>query len=130
VDAAKRDLETYGDEQKQAIQNMIETCLVNLKPAVGDLWCLMCAMDESENDYSLQLENLNYHYRIGRRVNQFNKEVEQSKTKNKKPLLITSQLEQEFMRPFANPAISGRCIVQSVIKTGAVATAIVATTLY
>ena len=68
VDAAKRDLETYGDEQRHAIENMIETCLVNLKPAVGDLWCLMCAMDESENDYSLQLENLNYHFRIGQEV--------------------------------------------------------------
>lgn len=68
VDAAKRDLETYGDEQKQAIQNMIETCFVNLRPAVGDLWLLMCAMDESQNDYSLQLENLNYHYRIGQEV--------------------------------------------------------------
>jgi hypothetical protein len=68
VDAAKRDLERYGDEQRHAIENMIEICLVNLKPAVGDLWCLMCAMDESENDYSLQLENLNYHYRIGQEV--------------------------------------------------------------
>ena len=68
VDAAKKDLERYGDEQKHAIQNMIETCLINLKPAIGDLWCLMCAMDESENDYSLQLENLNYHYRIGQEV--------------------------------------------------------------
>ena len=68
VDAAKRDLETYADEQKQAIQNAIEACLVNLKPAIGDLWCLMCAMDESENDYSLQLEKLNYHYRIGQEV--------------------------------------------------------------
>jgi len=68
VDAAKRDLERYGDEQRHAIENMIETCLVNLKSAVGDLWCLMCAMDESENDYSLQLENLNYHYRIGQEV--------------------------------------------------------------
>ncbi len=68
VDAAKKDLERYGDEQKHAIQNMVETCLVNLKPAVGDLWMLMCAMDESENDYSLQLENLNYHYRIGQEV--------------------------------------------------------------
>ncbi len=68
VDAAKRDLETYGDEQRQAIEGTIEICLVDLKPAVGDLWCLMCAMDESENDYSLQLENLNYHYRIGQEV--------------------------------------------------------------
>jgi len=68
VDAAKRDLEKYGDEQKHAIETMIEICLVDLKPAIGDLWCLMCAMDESENDYSLQLENLNYHYRIGQEV--------------------------------------------------------------
>ncbi len=68
VDAAKRDLETYGDEQRQAIERMVEICLVDLKPAVGDLWCLMCAMDESENDYSLQLENLSYHYRIGQEV--------------------------------------------------------------
>ena len=68
VDAAKNDLERYGDEQKHAIQNMVETCLISLKPAIGDLWCLMCAMDESENDYSLQLENLNYHYRIGQEV--------------------------------------------------------------
>ena len=68
ADAAKRDLEQYGDEQKQAIQNMVKTCLVSLKPAVGDLWLLMCAMDESENDYSLQLQNLEYHYRIGQDV--------------------------------------------------------------
>jgi hypothetical protein len=47
---------------------MVETCFVNLRPAVGDLWLLMCAMDESQNDYSLQLENLNYHYRIGQEV--------------------------------------------------------------
>jgi hypothetical protein len=68
IDAAKRDLDTYGDEQKHAIKNMVETCFVNLRPAVGDLWLLMCAMDESQNDYSLQLENLNYHYRIGQEV--------------------------------------------------------------
>ncbi len=68
VDAARNDLEKYGDEQKHAIQSMIETCLINLKPAIGDLWLLMCAMDESENDYSLQLENLNYHYGIGQEV--------------------------------------------------------------
>ena len=68
IDTAKRDLDTYGDEQKHAIKNMVETCFVNLRPAVGDLWLLMCAMDESQNDYSLQLENLNYHYRIGQEV--------------------------------------------------------------
>ena len=68
IDAAKRDLDTYGDEQKYEIKKMVETCFVNLRPAVGDLWELMCAMDESQNDYSLQLENLNYHYRIGQEV--------------------------------------------------------------
>ena len=41
VDAAKNDLEKYGDEQKHAIQSMIETCLISLKPAIGDLW-LQC----------------------------------------------------------------------------------------
>ena len=68
ADAAKRDLEQYGEEQKQAIQHMVQSCLISLKPAVGDLWLLMCAMDESENDYSLQLQNLEYHYRIGQVV--------------------------------------------------------------
>ena len=68
IDAAKRDLDTYGDEQKYEIKKMVEICFVNLRPAVGDLWELMCAMDESQNDYSLQLENLNYHYSIGQEV--------------------------------------------------------------
>jgi len=68
VDAAKNDLEKYGDEQKQAIQHMIETCITNLLPAVRDLQDLIFAMVESENDYSLQLEKHNYHYRIGQEV--------------------------------------------------------------
>lgn len=68
VDAAKRDLALHGDEQKKPILDMVETLFINLLPAVGDLWLLICAMDESENNHDDQIQKLHYHYQIGQEV--------------------------------------------------------------
>lgn len=68
VDAAKRDLELYGDEQKKPILDKVESVFMKLLPAVGDLWLLICAMDESENNHDDQMHKLHYHYQIGQEV--------------------------------------------------------------
>jgi hypothetical protein len=68
VDAAKRDLALHGDEQKKPILDKVETVFINLLPAVGDLWLLICAMDESENNHDDQMHKLHYHYQIGQEV--------------------------------------------------------------
>lgn len=68
VDAAKRDLALHGDEQKKPILDKVEAVFINLLPAVGDLWLLICAMDESENNHDDQMHKLHYHYQIGQEV--------------------------------------------------------------
>lgn len=68
VDAAKRDLALHGDEQKKPILDKVETVFIKLLPAVGDLWLLICAMDESENNHDDQMHKLHYHYQIGQEV--------------------------------------------------------------
>ena len=68
VDAAKRDLVLHGDEQKKPILDKVEAVFIKLLPAVGDLWLLICAMDESENNHDDQMHKLHYHYQIGQEV--------------------------------------------------------------
>lgn len=66
VDAAKRDIKNHTRESDiEYIKETITMCLNELQPACWDLHELISAMEESQNNYDLQVMELSYHRDIG-----------------------------------------------------------------
>lgn len=66
VDVAKRDVKKYKrDQDIEYIKKTISMCLNELDPACWDLHQLILSMEESQNNYDLQVIELSYHRDIG-----------------------------------------------------------------
>lgn len=66
VDAARRDIKNHKRESDiEYIKETVKMCLNELQPACWDLHELICSMEESQNNYDLQVIELSYHRDIG-----------------------------------------------------------------
>ncbi len=66
VDAAKRDVKKNTTEARlEYIKTTVSMCLNELEPACWDLHRLICSMEESQNNYDLQVVELGYHRDVG-----------------------------------------------------------------